>query len=344
VAIRRKLLRWYDLYQRDLPWRKTNDPYRIWISEVMLQQTRVGAMIPYYHNFLRRFPTMARLARSSEKELLACWSGLGYYSRARNLRNAAKIIVETHDGKFPREVETALALPGVGKYTAAAVLSIAYGRPLPVVDGNVARVLARLFVVAEHPKTNEGSKAMWRLASELLSVRRPGDFNQAMMELGATVCLPRDPECGRCPIQAHCRASLRGEVVRFPLTRAKPATILRRFVAAVARDNEGRVLLVRRRGDDKWLRGFWQLPMWEPNREPPPPGLALRELLGTVRHTITENRLEIAVFRASFRGGVREESRWLSLAEFRTFPVTTISRKALALGAVDKTLIAPVNA
>jgi A/G-specific adenine glycosylase len=201
------------------------------------------------------------------------------------------------------------------------------------VDGNVARVLARLFAVAEHPRPNEGSKAMWRLASELLSARRPGDFNQAMMELGATVCLPREPQCADCPIQPHCRASLRGEAARFPAARSRAAPILRRLVAAVAYDDEGRVLVVRRRDDDKWLRGFWQLPMWERNEAPLLPGLALREPLGTVRHTITENRLEVAVFRASFRGRLRKgESRWLSLTDFRSFPVTTISRKALALG------------
>jgi A/G-specific adenine glycosylase len=330
-AIRRQLLRWYDLHRRDLPWRKTANAYRIWISEVMLQQTRVQTVIPYYAEFLRRFPDVRRLAKGSERELLACWSGLGYYPRARNLREAARLIVKEHGGRFPRDWEAALALPGVGNYTAAAVLSIAYGSALPVVDGNAVRVLSRVFAVGEDPKSATGSKEILRIAANLLSARRPGDFNQAVMELGATICHPRKPECRRCPIRSNCCAHLRDEVARYPLRRPKRAAVLRRYVTAVARDKDGRVLLVRRPSNHKPLGGFWELPMWERGEEAPSPGLVLERHLGNVRHTITGTRLEIAAYRASVRGKVRG-SKWLPVPQLSRFPVTTVSRKALALG------------
>ena len=332
ASIRRRLLRWYGLRRRDLPWRKTSDPYRIWISEVMLQQTRVQAVVPYYEEFLRRFPDVKRLARASERELLACWSGLGYYSRARNLQQAAQRIVAEHGGRFPGAIEAALELPGVGVYTASAVLSIAHGHPLPVVDGNVARVLARLYTVNADLKTAKGKRELLQLAAGLLSRRRPGDFNQAMMELGATICLPLQPDCAHCPIQSHCRAYRRKEVSRYPRLRRKSKPVLRRFVAALAQDKAGRVLLVQRPSNDKWLGGFWELPMWESPEGAPLPGLALEKRLGTVRHCITKNRLEVAVYGARFRERRHSAKwRWLPVDDFGNFPVSTIARKALAL-------------
>src|SRR6202049_4537333 len=205
-AMRRRLLLWYQERKRDLPWRRTRDPYRIWLSEIMLQQTRVAAVIPYYERFLASFPNMQALARARTDRVLANWAGLGYYSRARNLQRAAKEMVSRHAGNFPREYEAALALPGIGRYTAAAVLSIAYDAPHAVLDGNVARVLAR--IGALHGDLR--APALWReleaTAQHLLARNASGDWNQAMMELGATVCTPKSPRCGECPVEKWCRA------------------------------------------------------------------------------------------------------------------------------------------
>src|SRR5580700_2685233 len=202
----RSLLGWFDRHKRDLPWRQDRDPYRVWLSEIMLQQTRVAAVTNHYEKFLRRFPSVEKLASAREPSVLAAWSGLGYYRRARMLHAAAKRIVKEHGGKFPGKAEDLLALPGIGRYTGAAIASIAFDQPAAVVDGNVERVLQRV-----HGKNLSGEK-LWRAAGELLSQRRPGDFNQAMMELGATVCLPRQPQCLLCPVSGEC--ATRGELHR----------------------------------------------------------------------------------------------------------------------------------
>ncbi|MBI3935251.1 MAG: A/G-specific adenine glycosylase [Acidobacteria bacterium] len=338
VWIRRQLLRWYDLHRRDLPWRQTTDPYGIWVSEVMLQQTRVQAVIPYYENFLHRFPDVKKLADASDQELLACWSGLGYYSRARNLQKAARVMVRDHSGKFPGDFAAALALPGIGRYTASAVLSIAYGAALPVLDGNVSRVLSRLYAVAADLKTAGGNERLRQLAGDLISARRPGDFNQAMMELGATVCLPQQPQCEQCPVRRNCLAYARNEVEKYPPRRRTGKPVVRRFVAAVVQNKASRVLLVRRSSKAKWFEGFWELPMWEPSREMPWEWIDLEERLGTVRHSITQNRLKVAVFSASVRERHRDAQwRWADFADFRSLPVTTITRKALALWMARRT-------
>ena len=329
AKLRRRLLQWYDGNRRDLPWRKTRDPYRIWISEVMLQQTRVQAVIPYYERFLRTFPNVRRLAAAPEERLLACWSGLGYYSRARNLQKAAQVIVREHGGVFPRALDAALSLPGVGRYTASAVLSIAYGKPLAVLDGNVARVLARLYAIRIDVRSTQGRETLCRKASELLSHRRPGDFNQAVMELGATVCVPLQPRCSQCPLRQDCLAYLRREVERYPLRRAKPLALRHAYTAAVVLDEHGRLLLVQRSQESQWMKGFWEFPMWEPARECPPPGLVLGERLGSVRHSITDHRLEIVVHSAALRNGKPLAAKWVRVDELEHQPVTTMTRKAL---------------
>src|SRR5438309_1802134 len=195
---RRRLLEWYDGNARELPWRRDRDPYRVWLSEVMLQQTRVGAVLSHYRLFLQRFPTVRKLAAAGESSVLAVWSGLGYYRRARMLHTAAKLVVRKHQGIFPSTVAGLRELPGIGRYTAAAIASIAFNAPVAVVDGNVERVLERVF------GTNLAEKDLWQAAEDLLSRSRPGDFNQAMMELGATVCLPRQPRCSICPVSNLC--------------------------------------------------------------------------------------------------------------------------------------------
>ena len=351
-SIRNALLRWYDPHRRQLPWRNTSDPYRIWISEVMLQQTRAQAVIPYYEKFLERFPDVKTLATADEPSLLACWSGLGYYSRARNLRQAAQAIVREHGGCFPRDPQAALALPGVGDYTSRAVLSIAYQIPLPVLDGNVARVLSRLYACGADPRSKPGKKKLLQLADTLLSRKRPGDFNQALMELGATVCVPRQPRCPACPLRSHCWAYLRNQVERYPPSRAKSPPKLRRFRAALILDERERCLLARRPPKANWMGGFWELPLWElnsqeansrhrdnreyrsnrENRSNRKEGIILGDLLGDVRHSITSNRIEVAVYEGRLaRPPMARRERWVRLDQIEQIPITTITRKALAL-------------
>jgi len=340
VQLRRRLLRWYDRNRRNLPWRNTRDPYRIWLSEVMLQQTRVQAVLSYYDKFLEIFPSVAALAAADEPTLLASWSGLGYYSRARNMRRAAQKIDRERSGKFPRNYDEARELPGVGEYTARAVLSIAYGIPLAVVDGNVARVLSRLYMLKEDFKSGKGRRKFQGLADALLAPRRPGDFNQAMMELGATVCLPGQPRCAVCPLARMCLAYKQMAVNRYPPPRRTAKPRARRFVAALICDDAGRYLLVRRPKSAKLMAGFWELPMWElnqPTLQPsgltgiPAEGIVLRQRIGRVRHAITTNRLDITVHAARLQSGVQlSGSRWVATKDLDRHPITTITRKALA--------------
>jgi len=231
---RRRLLAWYDVHRRDLPWRTNCDPYRVWLSEIMLQQTRVAAVIAHYHEFLRRFPTVEKLAAAREASVLAAWSGLGYYRRARMLHAAAKAIARQHGGKFPPTAKGLLALPGIGRYTAAAIASIAFDEPVAVVDGNVERVLQR---VAGKRLAGE---ELWATANHLLDRKRPGDFNQAMMELGAVACTPRAPACLTCPVLELC--ATRGELA--PTAKVKPQKKREIQYSIVCRDSE--IFLVQR--------------------------------------------------------------------------------------------------
>jgi len=244
AVLRERLLEWFHKHQRDLPWRQNKDPYRIWLSEIMLQQTRVAAVIPFYDRFLEHFPTIAALAAAPEAEVLRLWAGLGYYSRARNLQRAAQEIVAKHGGEFPRSAEHALALPGIGSYTAAAILSIAFGKRHAVLDGNVARVIARLGAV--HGDLREGARwqSLQVAADTLLDPDAPSDWNQAMMELGAMVCVPKSPRCLLCPIAEFCRARQAGLTEVIPEKRKKRATEEVELAAVVFLDKQGRTLLL----------------------------------------------------------------------------------------------------
>jgi A/G-specific adenine glycosylase len=243
-AFRKQLLSWFRQYQRDLPWRRTKDPYRIWLSEIMLQQTRVAAVIPYYERFLERFPDVHALAVAPQEEVLRLWSGLGYYSRARNLQRAAQEIIAKHNGAFPRTEKEALALPGIGSYTAAAILSIAYGEKHAVLDGNVARVLARIFAVQGDLRDAKRWQSLQESANALLAPKSPSDWNQAMMELGATLCTPQSPQCLLCPVTQFCRARKLGLADSLPARRKKRATENIVLAAAVLLDPRGRTLLL----------------------------------------------------------------------------------------------------
>ena len=243
-VFRKQLLAWFRQFQRDLPWRRTRDPYRIWLSEIMLQQTRVAAVIPYYERFLTRFPDVRALAEAPQEEILRLWSGLGYYSRARNLQKAAQEIVAKHDGKFPQDLDKALSLPGIGQYTAAAILSIAYGEKHAVLDGNVARVLARLGAIRGDLRESRRWQKLQHSADNLLGPKSPGEWNQAMMELGATLCTPRAPQCLLCPVAKFCRARQLGLVDRIPEKRKKRPTEEITLAAAVFLDPRGRTFLL----------------------------------------------------------------------------------------------------
>ena len=246
-VFRNQLLDWYEGSQRDLPWRENSDPYRIWLSEIMLQQTRVAAVTQHYGKFLLRFPTIKKLASARDSSVLAAWSGLGYYRRARMLHAAAKEIVKKYAGKFPQSAEELRTLPGIGRYTAAAIASIAFGEPVAVVDGNVERVIER--VVGE----SLPEKELWQTAQELLSPSRPGDFNQAMMELGATVCLPREPTCLACPVREMC-------VTRGELKRTAKSTRQKKEIRFALDCHDGTVFLVERPMEASLMPGMWELP------------------------------------------------------------------------------------
>jgi A/G-specific adenine glycosylase len=264
AAIQAALLRHYDRAHRDLPWRRTRAPYRIWVSEIMLQQTQVETVIPYYRRFLKSFPTVRALARAPLGRVLKLWEGLGYYSRARHLRAAAKTIVGAHGGRLPRDREALLDLPGIGRYTAGAILSIAFGRREPVVDGNVIRILSRLAAIGGDPSSARVKERFWSMASALVPARRAGDFNQSLMELGALICTPRSPRCGDCPIRRWCRARRLGRQEDFPAR--PPAKAIPRRAGAAAVIERGRRVLVVRRPDEGLLGGLWELPWVYRNR------------------------------------------------------------------------------
>jgi A/G-specific adenine glycosylase len=317
--MRDALLTWYRAHKRDLPWRATRDPYRIWVSEIMLQQTRVAAVLEHYRLFLAAFPTAQALAASSEAEVLALWSGLGYYRRARMLHRAAKMVVEELAGLMPRTARGLRVLPGVGAYTAAAVASIAFGEPVAVVDGNVERVLAR---VAGWSAAEAGFATRVSIfAGALVDLEQPGDFNQGMMELGATVCLPRAPLCLGCPWQPWCRT--RGEhpmLARRPQQRQHSARVVwRRGTGA-----RQRVRLVQRAADASLMAGMWELPVYEPKREPK----SAESPEFTVRHAITVTNHVVDVYVRS--GGARGvEGEWVPVREVSERPLTGLTRKVL---------------
>lgn len=259
---RKRLLAWFRAQQRDLPWRGSRDPYRIWVAEIMLQQTRIAAVIPYYDRFLQHFPTVESLAAAPQQDVLKLWSGLGYYSRARNLHLAAKKIVANHDGKFPGKLDAALELPGIGAYTAAAVLSIAYDQPLAVLDGNVARVLARIHAIRGDLRIPRTWHTLTETANHLLARKSASDWNQALMELGEVICTPKSPRCLICPVVQSCRAYAEGVTNEIPAPRRKRAPESVIIAAAILLDPQGRTLLVKDPGahDHVLFSRMWQFP------------------------------------------------------------------------------------
>ena len=320
----RLLLDWYDRHRRDLPWRagpdETADPYRVWLSEIMLQQTTVPAAAPFFRNFTERWPAVRDLADAPLDDVLVAWAGLGYYARARNLHKCARVVADGHDGRFPDNEAALLELPGIGAYTAAAITAIAFGRKATVVDGNVERVIARIFAVEE---PLPGAKpTLRRLAATLTPDFRPGDYAQAMMDLGATVCTPRKPKCMLCPWAAHCEARAAGIAENLPRKTAKAEKPTRRGVAYWLLNPEGAVLL-RRRAEEGLLGGMAEVPStgWGPElpgetavTAQQPLAARWRRLPGLVRHTFTHFHLELEVVAAQAGADWRQaDGNWVPL-------------------------------
>ena len=310
--LRHALLTWYDVHRRELPWRCDADPYRVWVSEIMLQQTRVAAVVEHYARFLQKFCTVQALAAAREASVLAVWSGLGYYHRARRMHQTAKLIARQRRGIFPRSAEEWRQLPGIGRYTATAIASIAFGEAVAVVDGNVERVLDRVFAGAE------GREAVWQRAESLLDRERPGDFNQAMMELGAAVCTPRAPQCPLCPLHTWCVS--RGANPARP----QPARKHKQLIYGLARRN-GSVLLVQRPANASLMAGMWELPAFSvaPHKGGEP--------MAKFRHAITDTDYEVSVFAvapATFHASAAN-ARWFAQRQWERLPLTGLARKIL---------------
>jgi len=339
----RRLLAWFAEHRRDLPWRASRDPYHIWVAEIMLQQTRIAAVIPYYHRFLARFSTVESLARAAPQEVLNFWAGLGYYSRARNLHRAAKEIVARHDGAFPRETAGALELPGIGHYTAAAVLSIAYDVPLAALDGNIARVLARVTALRGDLREPRRWRGLGDLAASLLARNAPGDWNQALMELGETVCTPQIPRCGECPVSRWCRAYALKIVDKIPAPRKKRAPVKICIAAAILIDPQGRTLLVKDPGDhdDVLFSRMWQFPAVHVKSDPPAElaqhlrttlGLEISdsalEPLRPARHAVTFRNITLLPFLCRVEQLPKlARTRAVALDQFNRLAVSSATRK-----------------
>ena len=340
--MRSALLRWYDREGRDLPWREVSDPYAIWVSEVMLQQTRVDKVVPYWKRFMRAFPTPTALASAHEDEVLSHWSGLGYYRRARLLHRGAREVVARYGGRVPEDADARRSLPGVGRYTAGAIGSIAFGREEPVVDGNVARVIARYRGIETPLDRSETARALWDHAGRLVRGARPGDFNQALMELGARVCVPRNPDCERCPIRRGCVARREDRVDSLPTKKAKRAP-RRVALSAVVTERAGQLVLVKREG--ALFGGLFAPPMHDgPLREHARSALRSHGIVARleprsrarIEHVLSHRRLDVAVWSArAARFDPSAQLRAFADDELGAVGISTLTRKILA--AVYKT-------
>lgn len=348
AALRERLLAWYRANKRDLPWRRTRDPYAIWLSEVMLQQTRVETVVPYWARFVRDYPTVHDLAEAPLDDVLAKWSGLGYYRRARALHEAARQIAVERDGIFPRAATELRTIKGIGPYTAGAVASIAFDEPAPVVDGNVLRVYARIFEVEDDLRSAKGVQKIWSIASEVIPSKNAGDFNQALMELGATICTPKSPRCLLCPVRELCAASAHGREETLPHLAPKKAPKEWRRVALVVTDGD-RVLVARRRGD-ALFGGMWEPPAVDDDEGTDERPRALAKLvrlqrgascteMEPVQHVLSHRKMTLRVLALEAKSAhltpndEYEEAAWMTAAELDRVGVSTLARKVLAAGA-----------
>jgi len=342
-----RLLEWYAGNARQLPWRGIGDPYAIWVSEIMLQQTQIGTVVPYYLRWMEKFPDLAALASASQQEVLAAWEGLGYYSRARNLHRAAQIIMREFNGELPREIHRLMKLPGIGRYTAGAIASIAFGVDAPALDGNIRRVLARLFDVQEPARSPAGERRLWELAAENLPKGKAGAYNQALMDLGATVCTPRQPNCAACPLQQDCQAFRLGIQAERPVTSSKPPTPHHTVTAAII-ERDGRILLARRPANGL-LGGLWEFPGGKQQNGEDLPTCLRREICeelgveiqvgaqaGIYRHAYTHFRVTLHAFYCQLIAGEPQplqasELRWVKPVELADYPMGKIDRQIASL-------------
>ena len=339
--VRHNLLRWYDKTHRDLPWRRTRDPYAIWVAETMLQQTQVTTVVPYYERFLKAFPTIEALDRAPLHRVLALWSGLGYYRRAENLKKSARKLVRAHEGRVPQAYEALRALPGVGDYTAGALLSIAFGKPYPAIDGNARRVLERIFAL-------DSEREIRDIAMRLVPASKPGYFNQGLMELGARICLTQKPRCPECPVASKCIARATGR--KFA---AKKRRITKDVIWPLAMVRSRGVILLRRRSLHGILAGLWELPGGEKRPgenlaanlrhllQTLPANLALPKRIGEIRHSITNRKIRSPIFLFDAPAKIdlpARDWRWLSPRSLRHYPVSSMTLKAAkVLADYDKT-------
>lgn len=341
--IAHRLLEWYSRNARQLPWRGLNDPYAIWISETMLQQTRVDTVIPYFLNWMKKFPTVASLASATQQEVLSAWEGLGYYGRARNIHQAAKIIVEHYGGQLPRDLQQLQKLPGIGRYTAGAIASIAFGMDVPTLDGNIRRVLARLFDVQEPARSVLGERRLWELVAANLPPGKAGDYHQALMDLGATICTPRQPKCPECPVRDFCQAYSLGIQEERPVLKPRPALPHYRVTAAIIQ-RDGRFLIARR-PQNGLLGGLWEFPGGKQQYGEDLPACLQREICeelgieiqvgepaGIYRHAYTHFRVTLYAFHCQITEGEpiplhASEIRWVKPSELAEFPMGKIDRQ-----------------
>ena len=352
AAIARRLLAWYATNARDLPWRRSRDPYRVWVSEIMLQQTVVATVIPYFERFLARFPTVTALAGAPEEEVLRQWEGLGYYRRARQLHRAAGVVCAEHAGQFPCDAESVRALPGIGRYTAGAILSIAFDQPQPILEANTIRLLARLTAFAGDTHSTAGQRLLWETAEQLLPRREAGRFNQALMELGSQVCMPREPRCDVCPLAALCPTRRWQLADRIPAQRPRPQIEAVREAAVVVWRGE-KVLIVRRQPGERWA-GLWDFPRFALLPEAAAQldgqlvsgvkdraGIRIRpgELLTTIRHSVTRFRISLECYEAVYvakagRGAALAETRWVDPHKLSEVPLSTSAQVGALIGKI----------
>lgn len=345
-TLQRNLLRWFARHRRDLPWRNDRDPYRILVSEAMLQQTQVVTVVRYFDRFLEAFPDPKSLAAADEQEVLRVWQGLGYYRRARHLHQAARMLVSHHNGQVPADPDALAQLPGVGRYTVGAVLSQAFDLRWPIVEANTKRVLCRLFAYRDDPSDATGQAWLWAKAEEILPDREVGDFNQAMMELGALVCTPAEPKCGKCPLASVCEARKEGLQEAIPPRNQMAGTTALRE-AAIAVQRRGRFLLAQRPATGRWA-GMWEFPrtpVSDPSdrraldvafRRETALRIANLQHLGTVRQTVTRYRMEVDCFTADHKSGDFASERystcrWTRPNEWERYPAGTVQRRMALL-------------
>lgn len=350
TRFRRDLLKWYTAHARDLPWRRTRDPYHIWISEIMLQQTTVAAVVPYFERFLEKFPNIASLAAAPEREVLKLWEGLGYYSRARNIHRAARAVSES-GGRFPETVEELQRLPGIGRYTAGAIASFAFDTRAPVVEANTLRLYSRLLGYRDDPRAGEGQKLLWQFAETVLPKNQPGRMNQAMMELGSVLCTPREPQCGECPVQSSCRAFTEGAQDSIPRPKPRP-TVTNVSEANIVVWKNNQVLIRQHARDERWA-GLWDFPRY-------PVGLsasdqvtpkivtavlsallqqtgvcaAVDSVLCELKHSVTRYRIRLLCFSANRTGGRLargQKLRWVRPRDLIDIPLSVTARKITRL-------------